>query len=87
MNAKELFEQLQKLDESPTIEAKRASSFGESLMQTICAFANEPGLHGGYLLLGVMQDDTALFPGFYKVIGLDDPDKLVGHVNQFERNV
>ena len=49
----QLLEQLRQLDEQPRIEAKRASEIGKSVMQTICAFANEPGLGGGYLLLGV----------------------------------
>jgi ATP-dependent DNA helicase RecG len=40
-------------DESPRIEAKRAREIGKSIMETVIAFANEPGLGGGYLLLGV----------------------------------
>ena len=40
------------MDESTRIEAKRASDLGKSVMQTVIAFANEPGLNGGYLLLG-----------------------------------
>ena len=48
-----LYEELLVLDEHPRIEAKRASSIGDSIMQTVCAFANEPGLGGGWLLLGV----------------------------------
>ncbi len=54
----ELLEQLRQLDEQPRIEAKRASDIGKSVMQTICAFANEPGLGGGYLLLGIDEPKT-----------------------------
>ncbi|MDF5262294.1 hypothetical protein P3654_25125 [Vibrio parahaemolyticus] len=43
----QLLEQLRQLDEQPRIEAKRAGEIGPSVMQTICAFANEPGLGGG----------------------------------------
>ena len=32
---------------------------GVSIMQTICAFANEPGLGGGYLLLGIAEPDAS----------------------------
>ena len=50
-SAKELFDELNAVDESSRIEAKRASELGKSIMQTVIAFANEPGLDGGYLLL------------------------------------
>lgn len=51
-SATDLFEELNSVDESTRIEAKRASELGKSVMQTVIAFANEPGLDGGYLLLG-----------------------------------
>ena len=76
MNALELLEQLNALDESETIEAKLASQIGSSIMETVCAFANEPNLGGGWLLLGVQRDPQALFP-VYEVIGINDPDKLI----------
>ncbi|WP_297920281.1 ATP-binding protein [Metallibacterium sp.] len=63
------------LDESERIEAKSASEIGKSLLETVCAFANEPGLGGGWLLLGVAREDLALFP-VYEVQGLEQPDKL-----------
>jgi len=44
VTAKALLDQLRHLDESDRIEAKRASAIGESLLETVCAFANEPGL-------------------------------------------
>ena len=53
--ARELFEDLNDGDEDVRIEAKRASEVGKSIMETICAFANEPDLDGGYLLLGAVR--------------------------------
>ncbi len=75
MTAQELLERLNLLDESERIEAKSASEVGKSLMETVCAFANEPGLGGGWLLLGVAREELALFPS-YEVQGLDQPDKV-----------
>lgn len=53
--AKEIFEELNSFDENRRIEAKSASAVGKSMMETVCAFANEPGLQGGYLLLGAKR--------------------------------
>lgn len=75
MTAQELLERLNLLDESERIEAKTASEVGKSLLETVCAFANEPGLGGGWLLLGVAREELALFPA-YEVQGVDLPDKL-----------
>lgn len=75
MTAQELLESLNLLDENERIEAKRAQEPGKSLLETICAFANEPHLGGGWLLLGVAPDEQALFPG-YAVEGVPHPDKL-----------
>ncbi|WP_234264210.1 AlbA family DNA-binding domain-containing protein [Hydrogenophaga sp. NFH-34] len=66
MNARELLDNLNLLDESERIEAKRALDAGKSVLETICAFANEPGLGGGY-------GSTAL---------LATPDPLSGKVAQ-----
>lgn len=38
---------LNSLDENERLEAKRGSEIGPSVLETICAFANEPGLQGG----------------------------------------
>ena len=73
--ATELLQQLNALDESPTIEAKRSSEMGKSVLETVCAFANEPGLGGGHLLLGVRSRKN-LFENEYYVEGIVDPDKL-----------
>lgn len=75
MTALELLESLNLLDENEHIEAKRASEAGKSILESICAFANEPGLGGGWLLLGVGREEQALFPA-YEVEGIDQPDKL-----------
>ncbi len=71
----ELLQQLNDLDEHPRIEAKAASEAGKSMLETICAFANEPGMGGGWLLLGVSPDTQALWRQ-YEVTGLSDPDKI-----------
>ncbi|MEW5967144.1 MAG: ATP-binding protein [Pseudomonadota bacterium] len=75
MTAAELLESLNLLDEHERIEAKRASDAGKSLLETICAFANEPGLGGGWIALGVVREEMALFPS-YEVEGIEQPDKL-----------
>ena len=56
--ARELLDELNSLDESARIEAKAGSQVDRSIHETICAFANEPGLDGGYLLLGVRAQET-----------------------------
>jgi len=75
MTALELLQSLNLLDETERIEAKRANEAGKSLLETVCAFANEPGLGGGWLLLGVVREELALFPS-YQVEGVPQPDKL-----------
>jgi predicted HTH transcriptional regulator len=69
MTALELLESLNLLDENEHIEAKRASEAGKSILETICAFANEPGLGSGWLLLGVVREEQALFSA-YEVEGI-----------------
>ena len=75
MTAQDLLERLNLLDENECIEAKQADEIGKSLLETVCAFANEPGLGGGWLLLGVAREELALFPA-YEVQGLDQPDRI-----------
>jgi ATP-dependent DNA helicase RecG len=74
--AEDLLQELAALDESHRIEVKQARQIDRSVMETICAFANEPGLGGGYLLLGLSRDPQDLFSNAYKVHGIDQPDKL-----------
>lgn len=66
---------LNTLDENERLEAKRGSEIGPSVLETICAFANEPGLQGGTLLLGVVRDETDLLSP-YVVEGIEQPDAL-----------
>ena len=73
-NAAKLFELLNELDECPNIEAKLGSEASKSILETICAFANEPELRGGYLLLGVKRIEESLFPG-YKIHGIENPTR------------
>jgi len=75
LDAQELLDQLNSLDESVRIEAKAGSQIGKSIMETVSAFANEPGLDGGYLVLGLQADET-LFERHYRPGGLENPDKI-----------
>lgn len=75
-SAVELFEELNAVDESTRIEAKRASQLGKSVMETVIAFANEPGLNGGYLLLGADWSINDKGDTVYCPAGLPDPDKV-----------
>lgn len=74
--AEDLMQELLALDESHGIEAKRCTQVDRSVMETVCAFANEPGLGGGYLLLGVERDPQDLFSNAYQAVGIANPDKL-----------
>ena len=68
----ELIARLNEVDESHEIEAKRSESeVGKSALETISAFSNEPGLGGGYLLLGVTENASRVF----RASGLNDPKK------------
>src|SRR5947209_4274594 len=71
----ELWELLTSQDESTEIEAKKASEVGKSCWETISAFANEPGLSGGYLLLGI-KNTKDRNGNKYEIEGLTDPDKI-----------
>jgi ATP-dependent DNA helicase RecG len=90
LTPKELLAQLRNLDEHQRIEAKRGSEIGASIMQTICAFANEPGLGGGYLLLGVAEPDE--HHDTFWLVGVNNSDQLLNTLqsncrNQFENSV
>lgn len=66
---------LNSLDENERLEAKRGSDIGPSVLETVCAFANEPGLQGGTLLLGIVRDESDMFSP-YVVEGVEQPDML-----------
>ena len=71
----EIVEYLNNADECTTIEAKRGNEIDKSILETICAFANEPGLGGGIIVLGITRDESSLFPS-YTIEGVENPDKL-----------
>ncbi|MEQ9369364.1 MAG: ATP-binding protein [Coleofasciculus chthonoplastes F3-SA18-01] len=71
----ELWELLTVQDESNMIEVKYGSEVGKSCRETISAFSNEPGLGGGYLILGI-QDPTKSPSGQYEITGVSNPDKI-----------
>jgi ATP-dependent DNA helicase RecG len=66
---------LNTLDENERLEAKRGSEIGPAVLETICAFANEPGLQGGTLLLGIVRDESDMFSP-YVVEGVEQPDQV-----------
>jgi ATP-dependent DNA helicase RecG len=69
----ELYRLLLASDETTEIEAKTSAQMGEAALKTVCAYANEPGRGGGYLLLGVSRVKSS---GRYQIVGVPDPDKL-----------
>ncbi len=72
-----LWEILINSDETVAIEAKKASEVGKSIWETISAFANEPNLGGGYLLLGIARIDDS---EDYQITGIDNPDKMQSEI-------
>ena len=75
--ASELFRRLCDNDETADIEAKSllGGSGTHTIMETVCSLSNEPGLGGGYLLLGVAEnEDSDGDP--YLLEGVLDPDKV-----------
>ncbi len=80
MTFEELFNLLQQVDEHERIEAKKSTEkLGKSSLETICAFCNEPGLGGGYVVLGLTKNGSEGVPR-YKVTGIHDPDKLQNEI-------
>jgi ATP-dependent DNA helicase RecG len=75
-SAAELFEELCALDESATIEAKRGTRIDRSILETICAFTNEPRLGGGDLLLGVSEAENPGAQPRFSVVGVDAPERV-----------
>lgn len=72
----ELFNLLLATDETDRIEAKEAhQSLGKSFLETVSAFCNEPGLGGGYILLGVAKNKDAREPR-YIIRGVNEPDNM-----------
>ena len=73
-SAQELYHLLSTSDECVWIEAKGKSDSTQSLMETVCSFSNEPGLGGGYILLGIGENAKGQDNRF-NVEGVIDPDK------------
>jgi len=73
-SAQELYDILKDTDECVYIEAKGEDDTSESLMESVCSFSNEPGLGGGYILLGIGEDKSSKDNRF-PVEGVADPDK------------
>ncbi len=67
-----LLQALQIGDEASRLEAKKGSESGKSIGETMCAFANEPGLSGGHIILGLSRASGQR----YDVVGVNDPDKI-----------
>jgi ATP-dependent DNA helicase RecG len=78
--AQEIFDQLNSIDENVRIDAKRASEIDKSIMETVCAFANEPGLGGGYLLLGAVRTGFKDGLPVYVPENIEYPDKIQNDV-------
>ena len=72
--AQELYKLLSASDECVWIEVKGESDSTESLMESVCSFSNEPGLGGGYILLGV-GEDTKAQKNRFNIEGVKNPDK------------
>jgi len=53
----ELFELLNELDETDSLEDKSLHEDStRSIMESVCAFANEPGMGGGVILVGAVDN-------------------------------
>ena len=73
-SAQELYNILIDTDECVFIEAKCEDDTSASLMESVCSFSNEPGLGGGYILLGVGEDKNSNENRF-PLEGVNDCDK------------
>jgi ATP-dependent DNA helicase RecG len=71
----ELWELLITQDESAQIEVKRGSKIDKSCWESISAFANEPGLGGGYLILGIKASEDS-DSNEYEIEGVQDSDQI-----------
>jgi ATP-dependent DNA helicase RecG len=79
LNFDELWMKLRTGDESVSIEAKLAEEFGKSCFETVSAFSNEPGMGGGYLLLGIGSTSDKLFQE-YQLRGVPNAAKVQADV-------
>lgn len=73
--AKRYLAELNSIDEHLRIEAKQCTNkLDRSVLETICAFSNEPDLDGGIILVGVSENHDGDEP--YSISGISSPDKL-----------
>lgn len=75
-SVRDLIKDLNQTDETESLEAKKGSEAGKSLMESICSLSNEPNLSGGTILLGVEKEEFSLFPIFIAT-GVKNIDKVV----------
>ena len=61
MTAREIFNRINQTDELDYIEVKAGRNVSRSAMETVCAFSNEPGIETGYILLGVVPDESGTY--------------------------
>lgn len=66
--ALEILQLLEQTDEHSHLEVKSGQKVDKSVLETVCAFANEPGLGGGILLLGVESAEGEARR--YRLVGL-----------------
>jgi len=70
---KDLLSRLNELDECRDIEAKRSEAeVGKSALETVSAFANEPGLGGGVIVFGIGEEEG----GTFVARGVANPKKI-----------
>ena len=73
-SAKDIISELNQIDEHHKLEAKEG--FGDSAMETICAFANTSNMGGGLLIIGVgKQGDT------YVPVGVSDAEQISSDIS------
>jgi ATP-dependent DNA helicase RecG len=72
----DLYAKLRISDETVQLEAKTAEAeLGQSALETVSSFSNEPNRGGGYFLLGVAPSSDPTL-GDYEVRGVSDPNKI-----------
>ena len=70
-SVQELFELLNELDETDSLEAKSLHEDStRSIMESVCAFSNEPGMGGGVILLGAREAKDNALQWLRKFLGL-----------------
>ena len=73
-SAKDILSELNQIDEHHKLEAKKG--FGDSAMETICAFSNTSNMGGGLLIIGVeKQGDT------YVPVGVSDAEQISSDIS------